>query len=114
MAPELFSKISCIDACDSDNIILLLQEERSVKVRGQKDKREEPGYVGHKSAAPGSRVEIIARLASDQIEEGLSSILPVIMKRREKGKRTRYMDARFSGAVYCGEKTNYEGRWKSG
>ena len=114
VAPELFSKISCIDAGDPDNVILLLQEESGVRGRGKKAKREEPGRAGHEFTDPGSKVGITIQLASDQIKDVLNSILPVIAKRKEEGKRTGYMDARFSGAVYCGERTNYERRWKSG
>jgi len=90
VAPELLNEISCIDARDPDNIVLLLQ--------------------GKERAS-----EVTVRLASNLIEEGLSNILPVIAKRRKENRGMKYMDARFSGTVYCGEETHYEERrWKSG
>jgi len=85
--PELFDKISCIDARDQDNIVLRLQTHSVSLASGNQ---------------PVSETDIL--IASDRIEEGMRSILPVIMKRMEEAKETEYIDARFPGAIYCGEK----------
>lgn len=89
MQPELFDQISSIDARNPDDIVLYLH-------------------------AWDSEAGTAIRLASDRIEEGLSSVLPVIMKLRAEDKTTKYIDARFSGAIYCGKGNNNEGRWPSG
>lgn len=84
--PELCSEISCIDTRDPDNIILTL----------------DAGYSKPASSIqhPVSR-NVTVRIASDRIREGLSDVLPVIMRRREESKEAKYIDARFPGAVYC-------------
>jgi len=105
MLPELFDEISCVDARNPDDIVLYLQ---------QKERNRDLEAGGSVSYAWGSEAGTVIRLASDRIKEGLSSILPVIMKRREENKATRYMDARFSGVVYCGEGNYSEGGWQSG
>ncbi len=110
--PGLFDEISYVDARDPDNIVLYLQRRSESVEFGAKSEVPEAGSsVPH---ALSSGVGMSIRLASDRIEEGLSNILPVIMKRRAENKVTKYLDARFPGAVYCGEGTNYEGRWQSG
>lgn len=73
--PELVGKISYIDAREPDNIILYL-ESHDVS-------------------------EINVRLARDRIREGLEDIVPVISKLTKERKETKYVDARFAGAVYC-------------
>lgn len=85
--PELLDEISCIDARNQDNIILRLLTH-SVSLA-----------AGNHSVS-----EMDIRIASDRIEEGMRSVLPVIMKRMEEDKETEYFDARFPGAIYCGEK----------
>lgn len=112
MIPELFKEISCIDANKPDNIVLLLQEKE--KARGKGNTRKSEGPDSDNFADAGSGYEVTIRLASDQIGEGLSNILPVITRRREENKVTKIIDARFSGVVYCSEEPPNEGRWKSG
>lgn len=110
--PGLFHEISCVDARDPDNILLYLQRRVENVERGAKSVGPKAG-----SSVPhvlGTGFGTTIRLASDRVKEGLSNILPVIMKRREENKATKYIDARFPGAVYCGEGIHYEGRWQSG
>jgi hypothetical protein len=109
--PDMLKEISSVDARDSDNIIVLLQNKGGRKERriGSKELRSGDAV----SATPGQDRAVI-RLASDLIEEGLSNILPVITKRREENRGMKYIDARFPGTVYCGEEIHYERRWKSG
>ena len=85
--PELLDEISCIDAGDQDNIVLCLQTNSVSLATG---------------SSPVSEMDI--RIAKDRIEVGLSNALPVIMKRMVEAKGTEYIDARFPGAIYCGEK----------
>jgi len=85
--PELFDDISCIDARDQDNIVLRLRTHSVSLAAGNQ---------------PVSEMDI--RIASDRIEEGMRDVLPVIMKRMEEARETEYIDARFPGAIYCGEK----------
>lgn len=105
MFPELFDQISCVDARNPDDIVLYLQ---------QKERSRDLKAGGSVFDAWGSEAGTAIRLASDGIKDGLSSILPVIMKRRAENKKTKYMDARFFGVVYCGEGNHNEGRWPSG
>ncbi len=112
MIPELFDEISYVDVQNPDNIVLYLQRRVENVEHGAESSASESG-----SSVPfalGSGAGTTVRLASDRIKEGLSNILPVIMKRRAENKATEYIDARFPEAVYCGEGIHYEGRWQSG
>lgn len=72
--PELI-KDSYVDAVEPDDIILSFEN------------RDLP--------------EIKVRIASDRIREGLEDVAPVIARLSEERKETKYVDARFAGAVYC-------------
>lgn len=100
---ELFGEISRLDVRDQDDIILCLQEK--IKKRLMANDQRLSGQ------------QVIVRIASDRIKEGLSNILPVIMKRREENRETKYIDARFPGVVYCSNSISLEcceGGWKNG
>jgi cell division septal protein FtsQ len=96
--PELCSEISCIDTRDPDNIILTLDPGYPLV---------KPGMLNAGYSEPASSIQhpvsrnVIVRIASDRIREGLSDILPIVIRRREESKETKYIDARFPGAVYC-------------
>jgi len=95
--PELSDEISCIDAQNPDDIIIQLKAHNALP------------------AARNSSVSQVAiRVASGRIKEGLSDVVPVIMKRREEERETGYIDARFPGAIYCSGETYSERGWKSG
>lgn len=97
--PELFDGISYIDARNPDNIILCLREQSKTKKEGSAVAVDDP---------------LLVAIAGDRIKEGLSSVLSVIVKRRRENQETRYIDARFPGAVYCSDLTYGERGWKSG
>ncbi len=82
--PELFDKISRIDARNPDNIILCLQERSKTETDSS-----------------------LVVIAADRIKEGLSSVLPVIINRRKENQETGYIDARFPGAVYCSKQSTF-------
>jgi len=86
--PELLDEISCVDARDRDNIVLCLRTHNVSLVA-----------TGNRSMS-----EMDIRIASDRVRDGLRNALPVITRRIEEAKETEYIDARFPGAIYCGEK----------
>jgi hypothetical protein len=106
--PELFDKISHINARDPDTIIVILDARwrnpvSSIQYRASS--------VEHPVSS-----KVTIQIASDRIKEGLSNAL-LVMKRREKndegtrgqGDRSTpslqtphvSFDTRFPGAVYC-------------
>ena len=82
VVPEVSDEVSLLDARDPDRIALHLRAHSA-------------------SSATQSMSGAVIRIASDQIEEGLGNIIPVMMEREQENKQTRYLDARFPGTVYC-------------
>ena len=111
---------SHINAGDPDDITLHLQD----KARIAEQRAKKADLVVDNISVPDTRYpipEVVIRIASDRIKEGLRDIAPVVTKyRKERELRegsqvsSYYIDTRFPGAVYFGEKTHCEGGWKSG
>jgi hypothetical protein len=121
--PELFDKISHINARDPDNIIVILDTRLGNRDQSLGNRGFSPDPYGlipdpslESSIQHPVSSKVTIQIASDRIKEGLSNAL-LVMKRREKndegtrgqGDRSTpslqtphvSFDTRFPGAVYC-------------